>query len=47
VHPRLSETPGGVSRLGGVMGQDNESFYLDEVGLSEEEYRKLKDVGAI
>ena len=47
VHPRLSETPGGVSHLGGVMGQDNESFYLDEVGLSQEEYQKLKDVGAI
>lgn len=47
VHPRLSKTPGGVSALGGRLGQDNESFYLDEVGLSEEEFRELRNVGAI
>lgn len=47
VHPRLSATPGGVRTLGGPIGLDNDAFYLGEVGLSEEEYRKLQEAGAI
>jgi crotonobetainyl-CoA:carnitine CoA-transferase CaiB-like acyl-CoA transferase len=47
VHPRLSETPGGVWGLGGPIGRDNERFYLDEVGLTAEEYQKLREAGAI
>lgn len=47
VHPRLSESPGGVRSLGGPIGLDNDAFYLGEAGLSEEEYEKLKQAGAI
>ncbi len=47
VHPRLSETPGGIRNLGGPIGQDNETFYLDEVGLAPAEYAALRAVGAI
>jgi crotonobetainyl-CoA:carnitine CoA-transferase CaiB-like acyl-CoA transferase len=47
VHPRLSATPGGIRTLGGHIGQDNHSFYREEVGLSEEDMRQLRDVGVI
>jgi crotonobetainyl-CoA:carnitine CoA-transferase CaiB-like acyl-CoA transferase len=47
VHPRLSATPGGISRLGGPIGRDNDTFYLDEVGLTEEEYGSLQQAGVI
>lgn len=47
VHPRLSATPGGVRSLGGVIGRDNEQFYLGEVGLSEAELQALRDAGAV
>ena len=47
VHPRLSETPGGVWTLGGRIGRDNEKFYLDEVGLTAEEYSRFQEAGAI
>lgn len=47
VHPRLSRTPGGVWGLGGPIGRDNDRFYLDEVGLTDEEYQKLREAGAI
>jgi crotonobetainyl-CoA:carnitine CoA-transferase CaiB-like acyl-CoA transferase len=47
VHPRLSETPGGVRNLGGPVGRDNEQFYLGEIGLTNEEYVKLVEIGAI
>ncbi len=47
VHPRLSETPGGVRSLGGRLGRDNQAFYLAEVGLTNEEYQKLQEGGAI
>jgi crotonobetainyl-CoA:carnitine CoA-transferase CaiB-like acyl-CoA transferase len=47
VHPRLSATPGGVSRLGGPIGRDNDDFYLGEIGLTENEYEDLKQAGAI
>jgi crotonobetainyl-CoA:carnitine CoA-transferase CaiB-like acyl-CoA transferase len=47
VHPRLSKTPGGVSMLGGPLGRDNDDFYLNEIGLSADDYRKLQEAGAI
>jgi crotonobetainyl-CoA:carnitine CoA-transferase CaiB-like acyl-CoA transferase len=47
VHPRLSETPGGIRRLGGPIGIDNESFYIGEAGLSEQDYQRYRDAGAI
>jgi crotonobetainyl-CoA:carnitine CoA-transferase CaiB-like acyl-CoA transferase len=47
VHPRLSRTPGGISTLGGPLGRDNDQFYLHELGLPPEEYRTLREAGAI
>ncbi|MBC9732798.1 CaiB/BaiF CoA transferase family protein [Nocardioides marmotae] len=47
VHPRMSKTPGGVKRLGGPIGRDNESFYRDVVGLTEKEMADLREAGAI
>lgn len=47
VHPRLSKTPGGVWALGGPVGADNESFFLDEVGLAPDEYDRLRSQGVI
>jgi len=47
VHPRLSRTPGGVRHLGGRIGQDNESFYLQEVGLTSSEFERLQLDGVI
>jgi crotonobetainyl-CoA:carnitine CoA-transferase CaiB-like acyl-CoA transferase len=47
VHPRMSQTPGGVKHLGGRIGRDNESFYLDEVGLTRSEFDALREAGAI
>ncbi len=47
VHPRLSATPGGVRSLGGVIGRDNDEFYLREVGLSEAELEALREAGAV
>ena len=47
VHPRMSATPGGVKFLGGTIGRDNESFYLEEMGLSREEFDALMAAGAI
>lgn len=47
VHPRMSATPGGVKFLGGTIGRDNEAFYLEEIGLSREEFDALMAAGAI
>jgi crotonobetainyl-CoA:carnitine CoA-transferase CaiB-like acyl-CoA transferase len=47
VHPRMSATPGGVRSLGGVIGRDNEEFYLGDLGLSEEEFETLRNAGAV
>lgn len=47
VHPRMSATPGGVRSLGGIIGRDNEEFYLGELGLSEAEFEALRDAGAV
>jgi len=47
VHPRMSATPGGVRNLGGAIGRDNDDFYLNEMGLSLEEFQALRDAGAV
>lgn len=47
VHPRMSRTPGGVRMLGGPIGRDNEAFYRDQIGLTDEEMASLRDAGAI
>ena len=47
VHPRMSVTPGGVKSLGGVIGRDNDDFYLREVGLSDDELAALREAGAV
>jgi hypothetical protein len=43
----MSATPGGVKFLGGTIGRDNESFYLEEMGLSREEFDALTAAGAL
>ena len=45
--PRLTRTPGDVERLGPAHGADNESVYLDEVGLDRTEYERLRREGVI
>lgn len=47
VHPRMSATPGGVKFLGGAIGRDNESFYLEDAGLDREEFEALRAAGAV
>jgi crotonobetainyl-CoA:carnitine CoA-transferase CaiB-like acyl-CoA transferase len=47
VVPRLSQTPGHVSRAGGEVGQDNHAIYASELGLSCEEIAQLRQSGAI
>lgn len=47
VHPRLSETPGGIKFLGGAIGRDNEAFYLNDVGLTREEFEELRAAGVV
>jgi len=47
VHPRMSRTPGGVRSLGGQLGRDSDTFYRDEVGLSQAEIQALRASGAI
>ena len=41
--PRMVRTPGCVRHPGKAMGEDNESIFLGELGLSREEYMQLRD----
>lgn len=47
VFPKLSETPGKVRSLGPLLGDANQAIYGGELGLSDEELRRLKDQGVI
>jgi len=47
VFPKLSETPGGVDRLGGDRGEHNEEVFLEELGLTEAELRRLREEGVV
>lgn len=47
VVPRMSETPGGISRPGGKLGEDNDVIYGSELGLSSEQLASLRQAGVI
>lgn len=47
VVPKMSESPGRVSRSGGDLGADNEAVFLDELGLSTDELRDLRQLNVI
>ena len=47
VVPKYSETPGEVSHLGPDQGEHNEEIYLDELGLDEAEYERLREDGVV
>ena len=47
VVPRLSATPGEIRKPGGALGQDNESVYHAELGLSGDQLSSLRDAGII
>ena len=47
VHPRLSETPGGVSALGGAVGRDNAEFYAEALGLDDDDLARLRAAGVV
>jgi crotonobetainyl-CoA:carnitine CoA-transferase CaiB-like acyl-CoA transferase len=44
---RMSETPGRIQWAGRRLGEDNESVYVDELGLSEEEMKSLSEDGVL
>jgi crotonobetainyl-CoA:carnitine CoA-transferase CaiB-like acyl-CoA transferase len=45
--PRMSETPGSIRWAGRELGEDNEAWYVGQLGLSSEEYDRLRTEGAI
>ncbi|MCM3638940.1 CoA transferase [Sporosarcina luteola] len=45
--PKLSGTPGDIDWIGPVLGAHNEEVYSDLLGLSEEEFQRLKEKGVI
>ena len=45
--PQMSRTPGQVRHPGKALGDDNEEIYLDELGLSREEFARLKAMKVI
>ncbi|MCG7346492.1 CoA transferase [Sporosarcina sp. ACRSL] len=45
--PKLSETPGDIDWNGPVLGAHNEEVYTDFIGLTEEEFKRLKEKGVI
>jgi crotonobetainyl-CoA:carnitine CoA-transferase CaiB-like acyl-CoA transferase len=47
VIPGLSDSPGSVDSLGPDLGQDNNSIYTQELGLSEQDLKELKNIGVI
>jgi crotonobetainyl-CoA:carnitine CoA-transferase CaiB-like acyl-CoA transferase len=47
VVPRLSETPGEVQHAGGAVGEDNETVYTRELGLTCDEIAGLRSAGVI
>jgi crotonobetainyl-CoA:carnitine CoA-transferase CaiB-like acyl-CoA transferase len=47
VVPKMSESPGRVTRSGGDLGADNEAVFLDELGLSTDELRDLRQLNVI
>jgi crotonobetainyl-CoA:carnitine CoA-transferase CaiB-like acyl-CoA transferase len=47
VCPRLSDTPGSVRWAGRELGEDNESWYVETLGLSRDKFNCLRKEGAI
>ena len=47
VVPKLSGTPGQIKHLGVEMGAHNGEIYREELGLSEQEYERLKAAGVL
>jgi len=47
VLPKLSETPGELKWLGADLGQHNDEIYRGQLGLSAEEFERLKQEGVI
>jgi crotonobetainyl-CoA:carnitine CoA-transferase CaiB-like acyl-CoA transferase len=45
--PRFSRTPGAVEHAGAGHGRHNDEVFLDELGLDEAEYDRLRDSGVI
>jgi crotonobetainyl-CoA:carnitine CoA-transferase CaiB-like acyl-CoA transferase len=44
---RMSETPGRVQWAGRGLGEDNQSVYVDELGLSNEQMATLIEEGVL
>jgi succinyl-CoA:(S)-malate CoA-transferase subunit B len=47
VMPRLTGTPGRIDRLGPDMGEHNDEFFRDRLGLSQDEIERLQAAGVI
>jgi crotonobetainyl-CoA:carnitine CoA-transferase CaiB-like acyl-CoA transferase len=47
VVPRLSATPGRIDHAGGALGQDNDAFFREELGLSADDLAGLRARGTI
>jgi formyl-CoA transferase len=47
VVPRLSATPGEITRAGGTLGEHNRDVYGGELGLSAEDVAALEAAGVI
>ena len=47
VVPRLSETPGAIGGAGGALGEDNDTIYGEELGLSSHQRDELRRAGVI
>jgi succinyl-CoA:(S)-malate CoA-transferase subunit B len=45
--PRLTDTPGGIDRLGPALGEHNDEVYRKRLGLSEARIQALKQAGVI
>ena len=47
VFPKLSESPGEIRSSGPLLGEHNNEIFNDILGLSDEELKKLKEIGVI
>jgi formyl-CoA transferase len=47
VVPRLSATPGAIHAAGGELGQDNDAVYAAELGLTDDDLRRLTQSGVL
>ncbi|MFZ5946191.1 MAG: CaiB/BaiF CoA transferase family protein [Bacillota bacterium] len=47
IFPFFSQTPCTVRHIGPALGEHNREVYISELGMSEEEYQQLQDLGII